>query len=412
MSFTNTNGYLDSAATTLKPKVVIRRVAKFMQHEYATVHRGLYPRAISATLAYENARQTIATFLNAKSSEIIFTKGTTESLNALSVMLCKKLQQNSNAKQTNKQTKSHTRKQTTNSRKPIVLLSELEHHANIVPWQQSGYEIKVIPIKSDLTLDMGKAKQLLTQVDVLSITHVSNVTGTLVDIQTLIAQAKKYNVITIIDAAQSVSSQNIDVKKLDCDFLVFSGHKLYGPTGIGILYGKSDLLAQLEPYQFGGNMIESVSFAKSTWASAPRKFEAGTTPFVEAIGLATAITFVESQKNKKTIDVNFQNLWDYAKSELDNISQVTLYVPKTQNSSHTIISFTVTGAHPHDIVDMLGERGVCVRGSHHCAMPLHEKLGISATIRISFGMYTKKSDIQKFIKELKFILTKYYKMTL
>jgi cysteine desulfurase / selenocysteine lyase len=399
MAFCRTKGYLDSAASALKPKEVGKAMQEFLTNDYATVHRGLYKRALDATQKYEDARLVVANFLHAKSHEIIFTKSTTESLNAIATMLYKYLTKTQKIKN------------------PTVLLSELEHHANIVPWQQLGFEIKVIPITQNFTLDMNVLEKQLESknVHIIAITHVSNVTGTCTDIHRICKLAKSHKVISVLDVAQSVAHIPLDVKKVNCDFLAFSGHKIYGPTGIGVLYIKDEWTKNLEPYQFGGNMVENVTFAKSTWLDSPRKFEAGTMPIAEAIGLAVAIkTIYFGKKNKayvmQKLQIEHKILWDFVLSELAQIPNVRILASPSSENSHTLVSFVLDKTHPHDIVDMLGEKGICVRGSHHCAMPLHNKLGLSGSIRISFGIYTTMQDVRLCMIQLKKILKRYYRI--
>ena len=372
--------YLDSAATTQKPKGVIERINNFYKNENSNIHRGLYKLSENATKEYENSRKIIAKFINADNNEIIFTKGTTESINLL----------------------VYTIKEILPKGKNEIVLSEMEHHSNIVPWQQlekvSGYKIKIIPIKKDLTLDYKAAKKIINnKTAIVSISLISNALGTINNIKEIIKIAKKYNAITIIDAAQAVSHIKIDVKNLDCDFLVFSGHKTYGPLGIGILYGKYNLLEKLRPFNFGGDMIKSVSFKESKFLESPHKFEAGTQNIPGAIVLGEAINFIQ-KIGFNNIQKHEKNLLNYTYENLKTIKGITIYNPK---SSQSIISFNLKGIHCHDVAQILGDENICIRAGHHCAMPLMSRLGINGTCRISLGVYNTKEDIDKLILGIK-----------
>ena len=378
--------YLDSASTTQKPSCVMKAVTTAMVNDYANVHRGLYPLAINASEQYESARETVAKFINADANEIIFTKGTTEGLNALAAMLPELLAKGKNE----------------------ILLTEMEHHANIVPWQQlakkCGFKITYIPIKKNFELNYTAAKKLITKkTAIVSVVHISNTLGTLNDVEKLCKFAKKQGAYSIVDGAQSVSHMKVDVKKIDCDFFVFSGHKLYGPTGVGVLFGRHELLEKITPYQTGGNMIESVTKEDAKWADVPHRFEAGTTPFVQAMGLAAAIDFVSEQK-LNIIKKHISQLTNYALKKLQKVDGFKQIGP---NDANGIISFTIKGVHPHDIADELGQKNICVRGGHHCTMPLHKVLGIVGTTRMSFGMYNTKDDVDTFVEELVHIVEVY-----
>tara|TARA_Y100000310_G_scaffold10682_1_gene11363 strand:- start:1788 stop:3005 length:1218 start_codon:yes stop_codon:yes gene_type:complete len=370
--------YLDNSATTQKPQVVIDRITKYYEKENANIHRGIYKLSQKATEAYEDAHKTVAKFINADSSEIIFTKGTTESLNLLAYALQNKIEKGDE-----------------------ILVTEMEHHSNLVPWQQlakrTGAVLKFIPVKKDFTLDYKKAESLITEkTKILSMVHISNATGTINDVEKLCRLAKKYNIITIIDGAQSAPHMKIDVKKIDCDFFAFSGHKLLGPTGIGVLFGKKDLLERLEPFNFGGDMIRSVTPEDATWNDLPWKFEAGTPNIVGGIALATAIDYLE-KIGMNNIEAWEQELRAYALEKMKDLD-LDLFIPK---EGAGIISFNLEKVHAHDVASILDDDTVCIRGGHHCVMPLMTKLGIAGTSRASFYFYNTKEDIDTFVTALK-----------
>ena len=370
--------YLDSAAMTQKPKIVIDAITKYYSEENANIHRGLYELSIQATQKYEDARETVARFIGAQSSEIIFTKSTTESLNALAHMLPPLFA----------------------GRKDIIL-TELEHHSNIVPWQElakrNGLTIKYIRITPDGELDYAHAAELITSNTALvSITHVSNALGTSIDLKRITSLARNVGALSIIDAAQSIAHQPIDVKEIDCDFLTFSGHKAYGPTGIGVLYGKKEHLSRMQPYQHGGGMIRTVTLDSTTYLDPPHRFEAGTPHIAGAIGLAAALDFITSI-GWETILHHEQTIMHALKNALAHNPRVHIRSPQ---NAHTILSFEITGAHPHDVADILGKHGVCIRAGHHCAMPLMTTLGVPGLCRVSIGMHTTTDDINALTRAL------------
>jgi len=376
--------YLDSAATTQKPKIVIDKEKEFYKNKNSNIHRGLYKLSEEATQEYEGARKIIAKFINASQNEIIFTKGTTESLNLLAYTIDSLTWENKN------------------KGKNEILLTEMEHHSNLVPWQQLekafGYKLKFIPIKKDLTLDYNKAKKLINKnTSIVSISMISNALGTQNDVKSLIKLAKKHKAITIVDAAQAIAHKKINVKELDCDFLAFSGHKTFAPFGIGVLYGKYKLLDKMRPFHFGGDMIESVSFNSSTFQNPPIKFEAGTQNIAGAIALGEAISFI-NKIGIKNIENYESKLTDYTYNKLKTIKGITIYKPK---NSQNIISFNLNGIHCHDVAQILSDKfNICIRAGHHCAMPLMTKLKIAGTCRISISIYNTKEDINKLISSL------------
>ena len=376
--------YLDSAATTQKPKIVIDKEKEFYKNKNSNIHRGLYKLSEEATQEYEGARKIIAKFINASQNEIIFTKGTTESLNLLAYTIDSLTWENKN------------------KGKNEILLTEMEHHSNLVPWQQLekafGYKLKFIPIKKDLTLDYNQAKKLINKnTAIVSISMISNALGTQNDVKSLIKLAKKHKAITIVDAAQAIAHKKINVKELDCDFLAFSGHKTFAPFGIGVLYGKYKLLDKMRPFHFGGDMIESVSFNSSTFQIPPYKFEAGTQNITGAIALGEAISFI-NKIGIKNIENYESNLTKYTYNKLKTIKGITIYKPK---NSQNIISFNLNEIHCHDVAQILSDKfNICIRAGHHCAMPLMTKLKIAGTCRISISIYNTKEDIDKLISGL------------
>lgn len=374
--------YLDNSATTQKPKEVIQALQDYYEKDNANVHRGVHELSIRASQQYEQAHQVVADFLNASFEEIIFTKGTTESLNLLAYSLSETLNEGDE-----------------------ILLSEMEHHSNFVPWQQlaqrKGAKIILIPLTKDFRLDLKAAEKLLTKkTKIVSITHCSNVLGTINPIKELAKKAHKEGALFIVDAAQSVPHMKVDVKDLNCDFLAFSGHKMFAPTGIGVLYGKKKLLEKIQPFLYGGGMIQEVSKEKSTWNELPWKFEAGTPNIEGAIGLAQAIAYIQ-KKGIKEIEKYNQELTAYALKELQKIEGLNIIGPKENKERGPVISFTLQNIHPHDVGEILNQEGIAIRGGNHCAMPLMKSLKIDGTNRISFHIYNTKEDIDKVINAIK-----------
>ncbi len=369
--------YLDSGATAQKPQVVIDAMARAMGADYATVHRGVYARSAEMTLAYEAARRTIARFIGGDEHEVVFTRGATEAINLVA------------------QSWGATNLQAGDR----ILLSTLEHHSNIVPWQilreRIGFEIDVCPLTEDGQIDLDAAEKLLTPAHKLvSLAHVSNVLGSVLDVERAVALAKSVGAKVLIDGCQAVPRLKVDVAALGCDFYVFSAHKLYGPTGIGALWAKAEILDAMPPWQGGGSMIDRVTFAKTTWAPAPTRFEAGTPAIVEAIGFAQAVDYVEAI-GLDAIHAHELSLVDNLRGELRAINSVRLFGP---DHSAGIVSFSMDGVHPHDLGTILDEEGVAIRAGHHCAQPLMEHLGVPATARASFGLYSDDSDIAALLR--------------
>ena len=366
--------YLDTAATAQKPQIVIDAIARAYGPDYATVHRGVYARSANMTLAYEAARRRVATLIGAESeNEIVFMRGATEAINLVA--------------QSYQASPSSGR----------VLLSQLEHHSNIVPWQLAGYEIDVCPLTADGMIDLDAAEAMLTPAHALvAFAHVSNVLGSVLDAKRAAKLAHAVGAKLVLDGCQTVPRLPVNVVDLDCDFYVFSGHKLYGPTGIGVLWGRAELLDAMPPVQGGGAMIDRVTFAKTTYAPPPGRFEAGTPHIVGAIGLHAAIDYVESI-GVDAIHAHETALVTQCRDALRATNLVTLYGPE---KSAGIVSFNVKGVHPHDVGTILDEEGVAIRAGHHCAQPLMDYLGVDATARASFGIYNGPDDIEALVRGL------------
>jgi len=366
--------YLDNGASTLKPNVVIDRISKYYREESSNVHRGAHYLAEQGTIFFEQARETVRRFLNAKAhEEIIFTRGTTESVNLVAQAWGEQ------------ELKAGDE----------IILSELEHHSNIVPWQMIAQrkqaKIKVIPVDSNGDLDFEAYLKLLSsRTRMVSITATSNVLGSIIDVKRFIAEAHKHGALAFIDAAQAVSNQQVDVQTWDADFLAFSGHKIFGPYGIGVLYGKLSLLEKMEPYQGGGSMISEVTWEKTTWAAVPHKFEAGTPSIADAVGLDMALRYVEDLGFAQ-IEKHKTELLTHARKVLSEVPGLKILgSPKKQTA---IVSFTMEGAHPSDIGALIDQQGVAIRAGHHCCQPLMRALGVPATARASFSIYNTLAEI-------------------
>lgn len=373
--------YLDSAATSLKPKSVIERINTFNSYETANVHRGAYTLSDKATAFYEGAREKVAQFIGAKSNkEIVFTRGTTESINLVANSISSIFNEGDS-----------------------ILLTEMEHHANIVPWQllaeRKNLKIKVLPILMDGTLDLSKLDELLTpDVKLFAFTHCSNHLGTINDVELLTKKAHQKNILCLVDGAQIIGKHPVHVGKLDADFYVFSGHKMYAPFGIGVLFAKEALLDKMPPYQGGGSMIDRVTFAKTTYNEIPFRFEAGTPNVEGAVGLASAIEFIESL-GWQTIESHQTELMNYAHSQLKQIAGLKWIGTDTHRAA--LYSFVLENCHSTDVGYILNEKSVAVRVGHHCTQPLTDKYGIPGSIRASFGIYNDLSDIDVLIEGLK-----------
>ena len=370
--------YLDTAATAQKPQVVVDAITRAYGETYATVHRGVYQRSADMTVAYEAARRAVARFIGAGSpDEIVFVRGATEAINIVAQCWA------------GTQLKAGDR----------ILLSMLEHHSNIVPWQMiaeaRGVAIDVLPLTADHCIDLDAMERMITPAHKLvALGHVSNVFGSVLDAKRATDIAHSVGAKILLDGCQSVPRIAVDVSAIDCDFYVFSGHKLYGPTGIGVLWAKPELLEAMPPYQGGGSMIDKVSFAKTTYAPPPGRFEAGTPHIVGALGLHAAIDYVESI-GLAAIHAHETALVTATREALSEINSVRLYGPA---ESAGIVSFTIEGVHPHDIGTILDEERVAIRAGHHCAQPLMEMLGVEATARASFGVYNGPADVDALVR--------------
>ena len=370
--------YLDTAATAQKPQAVIDAIERAYALDYSTVHRGVYRRSADMTIAYEAARARVARFLNASSpDEVVFVRGATEAINLVAQSWGV-----ANLKDGDR-----------------ILVSQLEHHSNIVPWQiiqdRTGVEIDVCPLTADGKIDLDAAEAMLTESHKLvAFAHVSNVLGSVLDAKRATELAHRVGAKILIDGCQAVPRIGADVQAIGCDFYVFSGHKLYGPTGIGALWAKGDILNAMPPWQGGGSMIDRVTFAKTTWAPAPQRFEAGTPNIVGALGLHAAIDYVDAI-GLPVIHAHEAALVKAAREALSAINSVKLFGPA---DSAGIVSFAIEGVHPHDIGTILDEGGVAIRAGHHCAQPLMEHLDIPATARASFGIHNDEADVAALAK--------------
>jgi cysteine desulfurase/selenocysteine lyase len=360
--------YLDTGATAQKPQAVIDATVNAMGRDYATVHRGVYARSADMTLAYEKARRTIAAFIGAKEDDIAFVRGATEAINLVAY---------------------------STPEKGRVLLSQLEHHSNIVPWQLAGWQVDVCPLTADGAIDLDAAEAMITpDHKMVAFAHVSNVLGSVLDVPRAAEIAHKVGAELLIDGCQAVPRISVNVEALGADYYVFSGHKLYGPTGIGALWGRK--LHKLPPWQGGGSMIDRVTFERTTYAPAPTRFEAGTPAIIEALGLAAAVDYVTAI-GIDNIHAHEAALVTSLREELARRNSITLFGPE---NSAGIVSFAMNGVHPHDIGTILDESGVAIRAGHHCAQPLMDHLGVPATARASFGLYSNADDVAALIDGL------------
>ena len=375
--------YLDSGATTQKPIQVINAISDFYKKYNANPHRGAYSLSIEATEEYENTRTKIAKFINAKHrEEIIFSKNATESLNLIAYSYgMDKLE-----------------------KEDEIVLSIMEHHSNLVPWQKvsqrTGAKLKYMYINENFEISDEEIKEKITpKTKIVGITHVSNVLGTINDIEKIIKYAHKMGAIVVVDSAQSIPHMQIDVQKLDCDFLVFSGHKMLAPLGIGVLYGKKEILNNMNPFLMGGDMIEYVHEQETTFAPLPNKFEAGTQNVEGVIGLGAAIDYIQNIGYNKIQEIE-KEVISYAREQLSKLGFLTLYLTPNKEKHSGVISFNINGVHPHDVASILDTEGVCVRSGNHCAQPLLRSMGIDSTCRASFYLYNTKDDVDNLVKGL------------
>jgi cysteine desulfurase/selenocysteine lyase len=374
--------YLDSAASAQKPKLVLDTMISALSHDYANVHRGAYYLSETSTAHYEAAREKVRAFINAKSlKEVVFTKGATEAINLVAATWGRKFLKAGDE----------------------IVLTAVEHHSNIVPWQllreATGCELRIAPVNLDGSIDLGKfAETVGPKTKLIAIAHVSNVLGTVLPVREIAELAHGVGAKLLLDGCQGIVHEHVDVQDLGCDFYVFSGHKLYGPTGIGILWAREELLEAMPPYQGGGDMIDTVTFAKTTWAPPPAKFEAGTPPIVEAIGLGAAIDYLNSI-DRVAASAHEHALLRYAMTSLAQIPGIRLIGIAPNKAA--VQSFVMEGAHPHDLATVLDRSGVCVRAGHHCAQPLMEVLGVTATTRASFGIYNTMAEVDALVAALR-----------
>lgn len=376
----NTLIYLDSGATSQKPEVVIQAEANFYRTKNAAVHRGAHLVAEEASEVYEGARENVARFIGAKTDEVIFTKSATESLNLIAYSLG------------NPESKFHLKSG------DEIVVSEMEHHANLIPWQQLakrvGAKLTWFKITDEGRLDLSGIDKLINKkTKIVAITHQSNVLGTIVPLAQITKAAHAVGAVVVLDACQSAPHFAVDVKKLEVDFLAFSGHKVLGPTGIGVLWGKAELLDQLEPSLFGGSMVDSVTMQGATWAKAPRKFEAGVPNMAQAVGLSAAIDYI-SKVGMDKVAQHEQDLTKQLISGLQNISGVQVIGPVDMKDRGGVVSFTVDGVHPHDVGQYLDQFGIAVRTGHHCAWPLMRRLNLVGTTRASFHLYNDENEVK------------------
>ncbi|WP_226663377.1 aminotransferase class V-fold PLP-dependent enzyme [Alteriqipengyuania lutimaris] len=355
--------YLDSGATAQKPRVVIDAMARALGEDYATVHRGIYSRSAKMTLGYEAARRRVAAFIGGGEDELVFTRGATEAINLVAYSYPKKGR---------------------------VLLSQLEHHSNIVPWQLAGWQVDVCPLTEDGRIDLDAAERMLTpEHEMVAFAHVSNVLGSVLDAKRAAELAHSVDAKLLLDGCQAAPRLPVDVEAIGCDFYAMSAHKMYGPTGIGALWGRKELLESMPPWQGGGSMIDKVTFAETTYAPPPQRFEAGTPAIAEALAFATACDFIEDI-GLDTIEAHERSLVSQLREELDRIQCVRVFGPE---DSLAIVSFELPGVHPHDLGTILDEENVAIRAGHHCCQPLMDHLGVPGTARASFGVYSDESDI-------------------
>ncbi len=373
--------YFDNASSAQKPQVVLDAMMQFYTDDYANVHRGVYARAERSTELYESARASVASFIGSRTDEIVFTRGTTDAINAVA----------------GSWGHAHI------GQGDEIIITELEHHSNFVPWQQLalqvGATLKIMQVNQDGTLDMQSLDRLISKhTKLIAVTHTSNALGTHVDVAPFVKAARSVGARVLLDAAQSVAHELIDMKTLGVDFLAFSGHKLYGPTGIGVLYIKKELHDQMPPYQYGGGMVFRVSPAHTDFARMPQRLEAGTPPIAQAIGLEAAITYFKKTVSYEQLQAHETALCARVIEGLSPSKKISLLGPvdQLQHSGH-MISFIVDGLHAHDVAAFLSDKNIAVRAGHHCAQPLALKLGVQSMVRVSFGMYNTMQEVDRFI---------------
>ncbi|MDR7417069.1 MAG: cysteine desulfurase [Armatimonadota bacterium] len=374
--------YLDSAATSQKPRVVLEALAEYYRTYNANVHRGLYRIAEQATCAYEEARAKVAAFVGARPEEVIFVRGTTEGINLVAYAYGR----------------AHVREG------DEILTTEMEHHSNLVPWQmlaqERGARLRILPLREDGTLDLEQLDRLLTErTRIVAVTHQSNVLGTINPIRAIADRAHAAGAVVVVDGAQSVPHMPVDVRELGCDFLAFSGHKMCGPTGIGVLWGRLELLEAMPPFHGGGEMIERVELERSTYKPPPHRFEAGTPNIADAIALGVAVDYLRGI-GMEAIRAHEKQLVRYALAQLGEVEGVRVYGPRDPEVRGGAVAFTLEGVHPHDVAQVLDSEAICVRAGHHCAQPLHRKLGVQSTTRASVYLYNTPEDVDALVRGL------------
>jgi cysteine desulfurase / selenocysteine lyase len=370
--------YLDSAATSQTPRSVIEAMDRYYTEYRASIHRGVYPLAAEATEAYEGAREKVAAFMGSTAGETVFTRNGTEALNLVAQAWGR-----ANA-----------------GPGDLVVLTQMEHHSNIVPWQLLGCELAWVPIDDEGLLDLDALDAALARgPKAVAVAHVSNVLGTINPVAEIARRAHDAGAIVVVDGMQAAPHLPVDVAALDADFYAWTGHKAYGPTGIGVLHGRRDLLEAMPPFLGGGHMIARVTQEGSTWADPPAKFEAGTMPVAEAIGLGAAVDFL-SGIGMDAVWAHSRDVVGYAVDRLHQVPGLTLFGPSDLDQRGSVAAFALEGVHPHDVAEILGREGVCVRAGHHCAQPLMRRLGVSATSRASFAMHSTRDDVDRLIDGL------------
>lgn len=381
--------YLDNAATTQKPQQVIDAITYFYQYQNAPIHRSVYYLAEQATQLIEEVRHKVANFIAGKFNEIIFTKGTTEGINFIAATWAT----------------NHLKKD------DEIVLTEMEHHANLLPWQQiaakTGARLRFIPITADGTLNLGNIDAIITvKTKLVSLVHTSHALGTVNDLEPIIKKARAIGAKVMVDAAQAAPYQPINVKELDCDFLVFSGHKMLAPTGIGVLYISEKIQSEVPPYQFGGGMVYEADYYKATWLTSPARYEAGTLPVAQIIGLGAALDFIQENIDFNELKKHLAQLCAQAIEGLESIPGITILGPKNQlQEKGHLVSFLAKGFHPHDVGAFLDQYGIAVRTGHYCAQPLAKKLGIDGSIRMSFYAYNTPQEVELCINAIKQLVT-------
>ena len=375
--------YLDSSATSQKPRVVLDAIQDYYERHNANIHRGVYPLAVEATELYEGARDRVAAWLGSTPKETIFAKNATEAINLVAYAWGRRFVGDGDT----------------------VLITEMEHHSNIVPWQllckEVGAELAYVPVDDQGYLDLDAFHELLEskRVKLVGVAHVSNVLGTINPVKLIVAHAHAAGAAVLIDGSQAVPQLPVDVGEIGADFYVWTGHKAYGPTGIGVLHGRREVLESMPPFLAGGDMISSVDFQESRWNELPWKFEAGTSPIAEAVGLGAAVDFLE-QIGMEAVRAHEADLTAYALEQLAEIPNLKIYGPAAADRRGALVSFAIEGVHPHDVAEIIARDSVCIRAGHHCAQPLMRRLGVSATTRASFAVHSTREEVDRLIDAL------------